>query len=368
MKDNDFLSKCYDLAAIGKGYVSPNPLVGAVIVENGKIISEGYHSKHGEIHAEVDALNKISDKKLTDATLYCTLEPCSHNSISKVNPPCTDAIIESGIKKVVIGMLDPNPEVNGRGLKKLVKHGIDVIVSDQAELFAEQNRFFIKNMKQEQPFITLKLATSIDGKISDSLGNSKWITSERLRKIVHEYRHEHDAVLIGSGTAEKDNPELTVRHIEGVQPWRIIIDTNLKLNKNLKLFTDDYKSKTIVICSNDVEQSRVMDLNENGVNVICLDKKNNHIPLKSILSALYKKKIKSVLVEAGPTLATNFINQNCVDELILMISNKIIGIGQSGFLGLNVTDINNAPTINIKSVDRVENELIVKGNILCSQA
>jgi diaminohydroxyphosphoribosylaminopyrimidine deaminase / 5-amino-6-(5-phosphoribosylamino)uracil reductase len=366
MKVNDFLSKCYDLAKSGIGYVSPNPLVGAVIVVDKQIIAEGYHAKHGDIHAEIVALNKVRNMKLSKATLYCSLEPCSHKNNSKINLPCTDEIISSGIKKVVIGMIDPNPEVCGRGIKKLIENGVDVIISEQNERFLYQNRFFVKNMKENTPFVTVKLATSLDGKIASSTGHSQWITSEALRKIVHEYRHEHDAVLIGSGTAEKDNPELTVRHISGKQPWRVVIDSNLKLDENLKLFTDFHKEKTILICDPMVNKVKIKRMKDSGIQIIEINKSDNHIPLKNILISLYKYGIRSVLIEAGQSLATALVNEKLVDELILMISNKLIGTGKPAFLNLNVDNVNEAPTLNVKSLTQIENEFIIKGS-LCSQ-
>ncbi len=248
MTDEKMMLRCIQLAKKGAGYVSPNPLVGCVITKNNKIIAEGWHKKYGFAHAEVNAINSALRKgiDLKNSVLYVNLEPCSHYSKT---PPCVNKIIENKIKKVVIGVKDPYRLVAGRGIKKLKENNIEVIAGVLENECIDLNKFFFKHVKNELPYITVKAAQTLDGKIADEKYKSKWISSAESRKLVHKLRSEYDAVLVGANTVKYDNPKLTVRHVKGRNPYRIVLDRNLKSDLSKNIFTDNCKDKTIVVTS-----------------------------------------------------------------------------------------------------------------------
>jgi diaminohydroxyphosphoribosylaminopyrimidine deaminase / 5-amino-6-(5-phosphoribosylamino)uracil reductase len=315
-KNTYYINECIKLARKGIGYVSPNPLVGCIIVKNGKIIGKGYHKKFGDAHAEVNAINDTKKKgyKLRNSTLYINLEPCSHFGKT---PPCVDLIIKEKISKVIIGIKDPNPDVNGKGINKLRKAGIKVECDILKKECEELNKFFIKNITKKIPYVTLKIAQSIDGKITLKNNKSKYITCEDSLRFVHKLRNEYDAVLIGKNTAHLDNPSLTVRLIEGRNPYRIVIDKDSTLPKHLNIFTDRDSDKTIIINS----------------------PKNKNIPLINILKALHNLNISSVLVEGGANIFSQFVEKNLFDDIYFIIAPKIIGDGVSAFRDFDITTL-----------------------------
>jgi len=324
------MRKCIELAGKGKGYVSPNPLVGCVTVKNGKVISEGWHKKFGENHAEINAINAAKAKgiSLKGAALYVNLEPCSHQGKT---PPCTDEIIKNKINEVVIGTKDPNPAVAGKGIKKLKNNRIKVTAGVLEDQCRTLNKFFFKFIKSGLPYITLKAAQTLDGKIADIEGKSKWISSIESRKLVHEMRSRYDAVLVGKNTVEKDNPELTVRNVKGRNPYRIIIDTDLALNLNNKLFSDKFTDKTIIIASKEPDKFLSGILEQRKIRVVKARAKNGLIDLKDAMKKIASLGISSVLVEGGAFTFTEFIKQNAADELLIFTSPKIMGNGISTF-------------------------------------
>lgn len=314
-----YINECIKLARKGIGSVSPNPLAGCLIEKNGKIIGKGFHQIFGGPHAEVNAINdaKKNGRTLRNSTLYINLEPCSHYGKT---PPCTDLIIKEKISKVVIGMKDPNPDVNGKGIEKLKKEGLIVTSEVLKKECEELNRFFVKNITKKIPYVTLKIAQSIDGKIALNNKESKYITCTESIKFVHKLRNEYDAVLIGKNTALLDNPSLTVRHVKGRNPYRVVIDGNMKLPENLKIFTDNNSDKTIIINS----------------------PFNGKIPLINILKALHKLNISSVLIEGGANVFSQFIEKNLFDDIYFMVAPKIIGNGISAFRDFKITTLSNA--------------------------
>ena len=274
------------------GFVSPNPLVGCVIVKDGKIIAEGYHHKYGEKHAEVDALDKVAGRA-KGATLYVNLEPCC---IKGKTPPCTDRIVKEGISKVFIGNLDPNPKISGKGIITLKQNGVQVrsgILKDECRML---NQFFFKWITTGIPYITLKIARTSNDFIAYTNGSCPHISSDESRKEVHKLRSFYDSVLIGKNTALKDNPKLTVRKVKGRQPIRIILDSKGELmgNQNLNLLNDKYTDKTMLIRS-----------------------KGKRVNLKKLLKNLGKQGISSVLVEGGPRVWSSFIKNKLADQLIV---------------------------------------------------
>ncbi len=245
MTDESYIQLTIEIAKKGEGSVSPNPLVGCVITKNNRIIGAGYHEKYGEAHAEINAINSCAES-LEGSTLYVNLEPCSHFGKT---PPCVDRIIKEKIKRVVIGTLDINPLVSGNGVKALKKAGIEVKVGILEKECIELNKFFFKYITEKLPYVTLKAAQTLDGMIADKNNYSEWISSSESRKYVHWLRSRYDAVLIGSETARKDNPKLTVRMVEGRNPFRVVLDSNLKLKSKSKSFKNNSDNKTIVVTS-----------------------------------------------------------------------------------------------------------------------
>ncbi len=324
-----YIKKCFELAQKGKGSVSPNPLVGAVLVKNGKIIGRGWHRKSGEAHAEVNAINNSSES-VVGSTLYCNLEPCCHTN--KKTPPCVPLIIEKKIERVVISTLDPNKEVNGKGVKQLREAGIEVITNILEEDGKELNKFYFKCVQEKLPFVTLKIAQSFDGKIGESRKKQTWLTGKESIKYVHKLRSEYDAILVGANTIKVDDPLLTVRDVKGRNPIKVVIDGKLSIPLNSKVLNNNEQEKTWMFTSQKSNQRKQKQLENKGVKVFsvrtAIDKKIN---IKSVLKVLAKNKITSVFVEGGQDIFSQFINQKFFDELIILQSPKILGKGISAF-------------------------------------
>jgi diaminohydroxyphosphoribosylaminopyrimidine deaminase/5-amino-6-(5-phosphoribosylamino)uracil reductase len=340
--EEQIMLRCIELARKGSGYVSPNPMVGCVITKNGFEISEGYHKKFGENHAEVNAINAALKKglDLSGSTLYVNLEPCSHFGKT---PPCADKIIENKIAKVVIGTKDSNALVAGKGIRKLQKHGIDVKVGVLVPFCIELNKFYFKYTKTGLPYVALKAAQTLDGKIADNKNNSKWISSIESRKLVHSLRSQYDAVLVGSNTVRTDDPQLNVRHAKGRNPFRIVIDLNLSLDVKRKLFNDGLSSKTIIITSKTSalkNKKKINYFSAKDVKIIELNSSKN--TLKEVLKKLGKLGISSVMVEGGAKTFSEFIRHNLADEAYIFIAPKIFGSG------LDVVNIQGKVNVNIK--------------------
>ncbi len=338
---NRLMKRCINLAKKSEGRVSPNPLVGAVIFDDEyNIIAEGRHEKYGENHAERNAiLNCKTDLK--GKSLIVNLEPCSHYGKT---PPCADLIIEKGIKKVVIGMVDPNPIVRGKGIEKLRNAGIEVIVGVMEKECKELNEIFIKNQNEKMPFVTIKTAVTMDGKIALANGESKWITDEYSRKEVQKLRNKYDAILTGSRTVIKDNPSMTCRMRNGRNPIRIVADTNLRTLKESNIYNDD-GTGVIILVGENTEEEKIKKFAKN-VKIIKVPLKNGHVDLLNGLKQLYDKEgINSILVEAGGKLNKSLMEENLADRLIMFMAPKIMGDSSAisfveGFKREKVSDCN----------------------------
>lgn len=310
MKTEEFyINKCIEIARLAKGKTSPNPMVGSVIVCNGEIIGEGYHENYGKAHAEVNSITSVKDKSLLQkSTLYVNLEPCAHFGKT---PPCSNLIIEHKIPKVVIGCMDTFSEVSGKGIAKMEKAGIEVIVGVLEKESRELNKRFFTFHEQKRPYIILKWAISKDGYIApQNQTESFWMTSSESKKLVHKWREEEDAILVGRVTAEKDNPSLTVREVEGNNPIRIVIDKDLKLSTDLNLFNSE--AETLIF--NSVKTEKIYTNN-----FIKIDFNNL---IKNILKELYKQNIQSVIIEGGNKTLQSFIDTNMWDEARIFTTNK----------------------------------------------
>ena len=359
MADESYIQLAIEIAKKGEGSVSPNPLVGCVIVKDNRIIGAGYHQKFGEDHAEINAINSTAES-LEGSTLYVNLEPCSHYGKT---PPCVDRIIKEKIKRVVIGTLDLNPLVSGNGVKALKKAGIDVKVGVLDKECVELNKFFFKFIKNKIPYVSLKAAQTLDGMIADKNKNSRWISSNESRKYVHWLRARFDAILIGSETARIDNPKLTVRMVDGRNPYRVVLDTNLKLSYNLNLFKYNVDKKTVVVSSdhNKSKLTKINKLKKLGVEILFLKPNDQgRIPLKKVLKELSKLHITSVLVEGGSKIYSAFIKQKLFDDIYLFVSPIILGNGLNTFADFKTNKLGAAAKLNIKRTQNIGDDVLIE--------
>jgi diaminohydroxyphosphoribosylaminopyrimidine deaminase/5-amino-6-(5-phosphoribosylamino)uracil reductase len=319
--DEKYIKRCFLLAKEGSGMVSPNPMVGAVVVCDDKIIGEGYHKQYGSFHAEVNAINSVKDKKLLkDSTLYVSLEPCSHYGKT---PPCSDFIIENKIKRVVISCKDYNEKVNGRGIKKLEDASIEVLCGVLEEEGLGLNKVFFTFQRKKRPYITLKWAQTIDGFMDiERKGDKKedyWISNDALRVWVHKQRAESDAILVGRKTIENDNPQLNLRYYYGKNPLRIVIDKDLKIHQDKNIY--NRRQDTIIFNS-------IKDFNEGSLSLKKIDFSSSKKVIDEILSHLYKNNITSLIVEGGYFTLKQFIDNNLWDEANIIIGNKYFFSGK----------------------------------------
>ena len=350
------MRRCNALAKKSEGHTSPNPLVGAVIFDDDfRIISEGRHEYYGGNHAERNAVLSAKED-LKGKSIIVNLEPCSHHGKT---PPCADLLIEKGFKRVICGLVDPNPEVAGQGIERLKKAGIEVIVGVLEDECRELNKIFLKNQIKKEVYITIKTATTLDGKIATSKGSSKWITDEKSRAEVQKLRNKYDAILTSSKTVLADNPSLTCRMRGGRNPVRVVVDTNLSTSPNAKVYNNDGTRVIVLTSKKDAEFPA-------HVEVVVCPKKNGHVDLEFAMQKLFEMKIRSVLVEAGGTLNKAFIQSNLADELIQFVAPKILGDKQGvnfveGFVREEISQCNNLSMVSIKPL---KNDIMIIGKFV----
>lgn len=321
--DQQYMRRAIELAQKGEGYTKPNPLVGAVIVKDNKIIGEGYHQFYGGPHAEINAFrNALEDVK--GGKMYVTLEPCSHYGKT---PPCALAIVESGIREVVIGMKDPNPLVAGRGIRIMEEAGIKVTCGVLEEEVKELNEIFIKYITTKLPLVIMKTAMTLDGKIAAHTGDSKWITNELSRQYVHKIRNKVSAIMVGIGTVLADDPMLTTRleDKEGADPIRVIVDSSGRIPLEAKVLNIDSEAKTIIAVTEKASKEKIKMIEDKGAEVLIIPEKNNKVDLKYLMKKLGERDIDSILLEGGSTLNYSALNEGIVDKVISFIAPKIIG-------------------------------------------
>lgn len=335
MKDRKYMELALELALKGCGKVDPNPLVGAVIVKDGKIIGRGYHTEYGKLHAEREALASCSSSP-EGAVMYVTLEPCCHHG---KQPPCTDAVIDAGISRVVIGSADPNPLVAGKGVERLKAHGIEVVEGFMREECDAINSAFFRFIKTGMPYVVMKYAMTMDGKIATRTGASKWITSEAARKRVHEDRNRYMAIMAGIGTVLKDDPLLTCRIPGGRDPVRVICDTHLRIPVDSQIVQTAKKYRTLIATAQTgggessadrcgeckYIEDKCSALTAKGCEILYIPVKNGHIDLEQLMKKLGEQKISSVLLEGGGTLNWSALGAGIVDRLQVYIAPKIFG-------------------------------------------
>lgn len=351
-KDIHFMQEALALAKRGQGKTSPNPLVGSVVVKNNKIISKGFHKKCGLAHAEVVALKKAA-ARAKGATLYVNLEPCFHFGRT---PPCVDKIIKAGIKRVVIAVKDPNPQVKGKSIRKLRKNKIKVSLGVCQKEARKINEVFFKNIKDDLPFVVAKVAQSLDGKITTSLGQSKWITTDKTRQFARRLRDRYDAVLIGAETLRKDNPKLN--GLDKV-PYKVIISSDLDLPKNSYIFKN-FTDKTYIFTAVNLKGKNKFSKN---IKIFSLKATKEGIPLKKVLKKLYQLGIMSVFVEGGADTLGRFFSQNLVDKAYFFIAPKIFG-GKGALSSVGATgvkQIKKSPELEKPKIKRIGNDILIWG-------
>ena len=346
------------LALKAAGRTSPNPMVGAVLVRGGKIIATGFHRIAGEDHAEIVALKRVGSKA-KGATLYINLEPCSHYGRT---PPCSRALIRAGVKEVVAGMMDPNPLVGGRGFRELKRAGIKVRVGLLEEECRTLNEAFIKYVTRRLPFVTLKLAASLDGKIAAVTGDARWITSESSRRMVHKLRNQVDAIVAGVGTVLADDPQLTCRIPNGRNPWRVILDSRLRIPLAASLLRQTDPERSIIVTSDRSSRQRVRAIESLGAQVWRLRLRRGKIPWTAILRKLAAKDVLSVMIEGGATTAAWALREKVVDKIMFFYGPIILGgDGRVMIDALGVKRVRRALRVQRTRVQKSGTDTLVSG-------
>jgi diaminohydroxyphosphoribosylaminopyrimidine deaminase/5-amino-6-(5-phosphoribosylamino)uracil reductase len=358
--DERFMRVALRLARRGLGKTSPNPMVGAVIVKDGRIIAQGYHHAFGGDHAEVDAL-KNAKEDVSGATMYVTLEPCRHYGKT---PPCVDAIVKNKIGKVVIGIEDPDPRMRGKSVKLLNERGIKTSVGVLENDCRALNEAYIKHRRTGLPYVTIKFAQTLDGRIAAATGSSSRITSAESLKLAHKLRAQHDAILVGAGTVRKDNPELTTRLVKGRNPLRVVLDSNLRIPPEVAVFKNLDKARTLVATTAWDAHKTLAERRALGVEVLIVPPDaNGQVDLKQLLKALGEREITSVLVEGGAETITSFLRLGLADRIIAIIAPKILGKGTETIGELNITDVAKALKLTLTRVYRSGDDIVVEGRI-----
>ena len=356
-----FMNQALELALKGEGKASPNPMVGAVIVKDDRIIGEGFYTYQDKIHAEVKAIHEALKKgySLERSTLYVTLEPCSHEGRTHA---CTEAIIEANITSVAVGMMDPDKRVCGQGIEKLKSAGINVEKGVLEKQCVELNRAYIKHRTKNLPYVILKIAATLDGRIADAHGRSQWITGAGARCYAHRLRNEVDAILVGVNTVTKDNPKLTVR-LPGVEknPLRIILDSHLNIPLSSHVLNDEWVSKTLIITLDEDVQKREAVLKK-GAKIVTGVCEDGRISLLPLMENLAQEGIVSVLIEGGASTNTSFLKQGLVDQLDYFFAPKILGSdGLNSIAKLGIENLDKVLEFKDYSFEKVGNDLLFEG-------
>jgi diaminohydroxyphosphoribosylaminopyrimidine deaminase / 5-amino-6-(5-phosphoribosylamino)uracil reductase len=356
-----WMQRALELAGKAAGRTSPNPMVGAVIVKNGRVIAEGYHKKAGRPHGEIEALRKAG-KRARGAQMFVNLEPCCHQGRT---PPCTDAIIESGLSEVFVGMRDPNALVAGKGIRQLKRAGITIHTGILKQECQRLNEVFVKYIETGKPFVILKSALSLDGKIATSSGESQWITGPEARERVHRMRDQVDAILVGAGTVLKDNPQLTTRLKKGKgrNPARVILDARAEIPLNARVFHHADRDRVVYVTTGKASASRMNRLASRGINIHVLSKNSSRISLIKLIKILGEMGVVSVLLEGGSGINASALKEGIVDKVVLFLAPMIIG-GESapGVVGgLGIKSLKQALNIKKLAVTPVGADWMVEG-------
>jgi diaminohydroxyphosphoribosylaminopyrimidine deaminase/5-amino-6-(5-phosphoribosylamino)uracil reductase len=360
MNDNDYMAIALELAARGAGRVSPNPMVGAVVVRDGRIVGKGYHQAVGGPHAEVHALDDAAEQAM-GATLYVTLEPCNHHGRT---PPCTEKILRSGIRRVVVAMADPNPDVRGGGNAFLRDHGLEVVCGIREAEARRLNEGFVKFVRTRRPFVVLKIAATLDGRTATSNGDSRWVTGPEARSMVHRMRHRMDAILVGIGTVKADDPQLTARLPDeaGVDPIRLVLDTHLAMPLDAQMLRQRSEAPTYLVCGPETDRQRRRMLTECGARILEVPLKGAHVDMVALMAQLGQMNIASVLIEGGATVAGSALRSDIVDKVALFYAPKLLGgEGVPMCAGPGPQWMKEALPLENVTVERVGADILVQG-------
>jgi diaminohydroxyphosphoribosylaminopyrimidine deaminase/5-amino-6-(5-phosphoribosylamino)uracil reductase len=363
MDDIFYMKLALDLAKQGIGYTSPNPMVGAVVVQDGRVVGKGWHQYPGGPHAEVYALDDAG-QRAKGADLYVTLEPCNHHGKT---PPCTEKIIASGIRRVIMAMADPNPDVAGGGARRLKEAGMDVVSGICEKEARRLVECFTKYVTTRRPFVILKIAATLDGRTATRTGDSKWVTGEASRKYVHELRHAVDAILVGINTVKADDPRLTTRleGKKGKDPKRIILDTHLSIPEGAKVLHNVSPSDTIIITGNSAPLEKRRCLETAGVQIVAAKTEDNLIDLKDLMDRLGRIQVTSLLIEGGSRVAASAIQAGIVDKICFFYAPKILG-GDDGMpmlQGAGPELMRQSIRVKDVSIRRFDEDVMIEGYI-----
>jgi diaminohydroxyphosphoribosylaminopyrimidine deaminase/5-amino-6-(5-phosphoribosylamino)uracil reductase len=366
-----FMARALELAEAGRGYTSPNPMVGAVIVKNGRVIAEGFHQKCGEAHAEVAALKRAVESPC-GSTLYVTLEPCCHHGKT---PPCTDAVIAAGIAKVVMAMEDPNPIVSCKGRRILEEAGIEIETGVLSSAAAKLNEWYVKFIRTGLPFITAKAAMTLDGKIATRTGASRWITGEAARGYVHWLRAGVDAVMVGSGTVKTDDPQLTTRiarvgahssaPVPGRDPIRVIIDGDAAISPGARVLRNQSAAPTLIVVKKSASPDRKRALAKAGAELIEVEAINEKVDLKQVAHILGSRKIANVMIEGGGNLLAAAFEAGIIDKALLFIAPKVFGgrDAPTPVEGIGIAEVADAIAIKNMSARLLGEDVLIEGYV-----
>lgn len=362
-EDEKYMRLALELAEKGRGLTSPNPYVGAVVVKGGRIVGKGYHKKAGGPHAEIYALRQAGSRA-KGATLYVSLEPCRHYGRT---PPCADTIISSKVKRVVAAMKDPNPLNNGRGFSDLRKKGIEIKVGILEDEARKLNEAFVKYITTKIPFVTVKAAQSLDGKIATRSGDSKWITCECSRRVTHHLRGKVDAILVGVETILKDNPLLSVRvkNKNLKQPAKIILDSRLRMPSTARIFSKDSPGKVIIATTKLASENKLKVLEKKGAEILISESEGGRVDLKSLLKTLAQRGITHLLIEGGGEVIASAFEASVVDKVLFFIAPKIIGGRQAptSVEGLGINRISQAIRLRDIRLETICDDFLVEGYV-----
>ena len=358
--EEHYMRLALKMASRALGQTSPNPLVGAIVVKNGRIVGQGYHHRAGAPHAEINALAEAG-KKAIGADLYLNLEPCTHYGRT---PPCADVIIQRRIKRVFVGMQDPNPLVNGKGIEKLRRAGIRVKAGILEKECRKLNEVFIKYITTGVPFVILKAAASLDGKIATVTGNSKWITNEKSRQYVHRLRSRVDAVLVGIRTVQNDDPLLTTRlkNRRAKNPVRVVVDSTLKISRDARVFNPRSKARAIIATTPKASPKKIAAIENQGAKVLVIPSQNR-VDLQLLMGALAKEKITSVLIEGGGQINTSALQAGIVDKVVFFYAPRIIGGKKAPLIvsGEGVSKVEDSLLLHSIKTRRFEDDVMIEG-------
>jgi len=358
--DEDYMKQALKLARKGLGKTSPNPMVGAVIVKDDRIIGQGYHHYFGGKHAEVDALQSAREN-VAGSTIYVTLEPCCYYGKT---PPCTEALIGNKIKRVVIGALDPNPQVNGKGVEILKKHGIKTKVGVLEEECRRLNEPHFKYITTGLPFVTLKFAQTLDGRIATATGKSQWLSSAKFRRLAHKLRATSDAVMVGIETVLADDPQLTVRLVRGRNPTRIILDSRLRIPLKAQVIKSRELAPAIIATTPQADEKNLSLLRSMGIEVLVVhEDEAGEVDLNQLLKTLGERGISSVLVEGGAGVITSLLRQNLADKVIIAVAPKIMGKGIEAVGELNIREVSQTLALSFNRIYRIGPDLVVEAKV-----